>query len=543
MIWIGISISSYSQTIISEIMFRGANHSYIQDKLSNVNLANKVGEPITETRLESDLKQIYLTGVVQSVAYELEQTPFGLILAYTITPNPIPTDIRFKNRLSFSNRRLKTHLRTEPGLPINTHRINRDKDALTDFYHTSGYDMFRIEAIEFTPSKNIEFILDEGIIKSINYTGLNKIKPFVIKRNMRQKKGIPYNRKALLEDRQRLLNLGYFYEINNSFLERSVDGVNINLDFKERKSNLLNIGLEQDRNDVVAFIQTKKNHFLMHSDYIIAKTQIEFQPDTRFKSYLFSYHQPWLMNHYPMFMTVNVIDEFRTDPLNQQFLQNERIGGDVTLGKPFFDDTYLISTTFRKNHVKPVTAGEFEAYVVTSILWSLSSRRVNDLLNPTHGVYWQIDYEKSGNILGINAEGVEFDRTNIQGAIFYNWKPKHVLAFHSLYGQVNQITPSFNGENYSLGGANSLRGYASNSFFGSRRLLVNMEYRYTINTVFQTVFFHDMGSIYEDHQSPFTTVRHGSGIGVRYLTPVGPIRLDFAWGDDFFIHFNVGHVF
>jgi outer membrane translocation and assembly module TamA len=38
--------------------------------------------------------------------------------------------------------------------------------------------------------------------------------------------------------------------------------------------------------------------------------------------------------------------------------------------------------------------------------------------------------------------------------------------------------------------------------------------------------------------------KKGYGLGFRYITPIGPIRLDLAQGeDDFFIHFGLGQIF
>lgn len=538
-----VGVAVWGQLVASEVRFSGDSHPYVTRKLSELELTMKPGDQVSEQAITSDLEDIYLTGVIQEASYELIRDGQGVVLTYRVTGNPIASTITFDGNDSFSKRRLSTHLKTSLELPINLNRIASDRERLESFYHESGYDMFLVKSIEVVPTRNLVYTLDEGMVSDVAYSGLNRIKPFVVEREMRLIKGRPYNRFQLLRDRQRLLNLGYFSEVTNTSLQRSSDGVVLDMRFRERKSNILNLGLEQDEEDVVAFVQGKVNHVLLHSDYIAAKSQIEFEQEARFRSYGVTYHQPWLFNRCHVFMTVNFLDDFRRDPLNQTFLENERIGGDITFGFPLLDDRVVFTTKYKKQRVLPINDGEFDEYMVTSLTWGLSYELLDDVLNPSQGVYASVDYEKSGEIFGVSVEGVEFDRLNTNGALFYSVYPGHVLGFHAFFGRVNQITKTFDGENYSLGGSNSLRGYSEQSFSGSRRVVYNVEYRTDLTKKFQGVVFVDWGKVFEFEQAEETPFEVGQGFGFRYVTPVGPLRLDFAWGEDFFVHFNIGHVF
>jgi outer membrane translocation and assembly module TamA len=61
--------------------------------------------------------------------------------------------------------------------------------------------------------------------------------------------------------------------------------------------------------------------------------------------------------------------------------------------------------------------------------------------------------------------------------------------------------------------------------------------------------FYDTGNVelnFEDYLD-FADFRHGIGVGIRYLLPIGPLRLDAAWNpdardgeDEWVIHFAVG---
>jgi len=89
-----------------------------------------------------------------------------------------------------------------------------------------------------------------------------------------------------------------------------------------------------------------------------------------------------------------------------------------------------------------------------------------------------------------------------------------------------------------LGGAGSVRGYAFENIAprdnngdlvgGRSSILFSGEVRYRINDSFGLVGFADAGNVYETIYPQFTDLKVGIGAGVRYITPVGPIRLDVA---------------
>lgn len=106
------------------------------------------------------------------------------------------------------------------------------------------------------------------------------------------------------------------------------------------------------------------------------------------------------------------------------------------------------------------------------------------------------------------------------------------------------------------GGDNSIRGFAYRSLSpenedgeleGGKYLATGTaEYSYPVFENWRLAAFVDAGNAFND---PATTdIKVGSGPGVRWASPVGPVRLDFAWGvseEDapFRIHFSLGPPF
>ncbi|CAH0534490.1 Translocation and assembly module subunit TamA [Vibrio stylophorae] len=119
-------------------------------------------------------------------------------------------------------------------------------------------------------------------------------------------------------------------------------------------------------------------------------------------------------------------------------------------------------------------------------------------------------------------------------------------------GEFSEVPPSIR---YFAGGDNSIRGYsyeslsprdASGQLTGGQYLATgSLEYQYRVMGNWWLATFVDSGSAWTDEPVWYT----GTGVGIRWASPLGPIRLDFAWGldeevdDNFQIHLALGPEF
>ncbi|NRP69512.1 Translocation and assembly module TamA [Ensifer psoraleae] len=111
-----------------------------------------------------------------------------------------------------------------------------------------------------------------------------------------------------------------------------------------------------------------------------------------------------------------------------------------------------------------------------------------------------------------------------------------------------------------LGGGGSVRGYAfqeisprdeDNDLTGGRSYVSgSLEARISITDTIGIVPFLDAGTVSENTTPDFSDIRAGAGVGLRYATPFGPIRLDFAvplnkypGGTDYGIYAGIGQSF
>ena len=119
-------------------------------------------------------------------------------------------------------------------------------------------------------------------------------------------------------------------------------------------------------------------------------------------------------------------------------------------------------------------------------------------------------------------------------------------------------------ERFYLGGGTTVRGYLQDSIGppfeaatsakvptgGSSMIQLNAEARLNAAGGNGVVLFVDGGNVWIDQQIRLHELRASYGAGLRYATPVGPLRLDYGQkihrrpgespGE---LHFNIGHAF
>jgi outer membrane protein insertion porin family len=108
-------------------------------------------------------------------------------------------------------------------------------------------------------------------------------------------------------------------------------------------------------------------------------------------------------------------------------------------------------------------------------------------------------------------------------------------------------------EQFFVGGAETLRGYQEDRFWGRNMLLASVEYRKPISQGLTGVIFADCGDAwgappsYSSEQFPQHedfSPRLGVGIGLRVNTPIGNLRLDYGMGSEGArTHFSIGQAF
>lgn len=159
----------------------------------------------------------------------------------------------------------------------------------------------------------------------------------------------------------------------------------------------------------------------------------------------------------------------------------------------------------------------------------------DDLLNPTKG--FRLGARLSPEV-SLQNSVFGYARTQFDGSVYQPFGDRVVLAARTRLGTIvgaprDEVAPS---RRFYAGGGASVRGYGyqsigprdpNNDPIGGRSLTeFSIEARVKAFGNFGIVPFLDAGNIYTSPLPKFTGLQYGTGIGVRYYSNFGPIRLD-----------------
>ncbi|MGE4169410.1 MAG: outer membrane protein assembly factor [Candidatus Margulisiibacteriota bacterium] len=519
-------------------------------------LSTKVGRKTNAFNLKRDIETLFLTGLFRQVEANPVVSNNVLTLDFVVNENPTVSAIVFEGNTVFSSETLRPLIQNRPGMVLNIRSIETDKTALETWYRDHGYDLFVVVDISLDADRVLHYHLQEGRIGKILFVGIDQVRAFVLDRELVTQPDTVFNSKTLREDRDRLLRLGYFSDVSPPILQESLDKTKPNIVFKvqEKKLNLMDFGIEQERDIVVAFAKLDLQQRLIPSDFTRLKVQSDYQYGrVGIRSYSLSYLQPWFLNWIPVSFATDAWNELKQEYLvdkstnTRSLKDNKRTGYDVILGVPLIRDRMTLSSKFKSESVSIIQSdGSYAPYYdIRTLGLALSYRQLDDKNNPKSGLAWSLEGEKGGYIAGLNLGGLTFTRTSAETILFLKQSDVDTLGFHLAGGMIFGASSisTFETDSFELGGAASLRGYKeTNPFTGSRKILANIEYRHDFNPVIQGVLFYDVGQAFSTGAVPYP-LHQGYGFGTRFFTPIGALRFDLAWGEAFMIHFGLGQVF
>jgi translocation and assembly module TamA len=185
-----------------------------------------------------------------------------------------------------------------------------------------------------------------------------------------------------------------------------------------------------------------------------------------------------------------------------------------------------------------------------------SENRYDSLIRPTRGFHYRLEARGTTQTLGSDVGFVQFLGSGdvlVPLPEGFSVKLRGQTGATSMNGNFLDVPITFR---FFTGGDNSVRGYAYQSLgpkdaqgdvVGGKHLLVgSIELERAIGASWGVVAFYDAGNAFDDLDT--LEFAQGAGLGIRYYTPVGPIRLDIARqvgvsDPEYRFHFTVGMQF
>ena len=175
----------------------------------------------------------------------------------------------------------------------------------------------------------------------------------------------------------------------------------------------------------------------------------------------------------------------------------------------------------------------------TMLTASWKCQNIETELRPENGYYLD---GKIGATLGNFLSSTTMARATARAGYFYTPENKKLGTFivrgqaGYVYAREGEDVPS--SLMFRTGGASSVRGYEldsiglagpNNSVLPDRALLVgSLEYQFPITKSVSGAVFHDVGDAAGNFKR--MSMKHGTGLGVRWFSPVAPFSFDVAYG-------------
>jgi outer membrane protein insertion porin family len=460
---------------------------------------------------------------------------------------------------------IRRQLKFKAGDVFSRAGLRESVQNITDLYSTIGRASADVSTrTEQTAANRINVTLDvvegpEVYVERININGNVRSQDKILRRELPMVEGDLFTLQKLQRARQKLVNLGYF-ETVNATTQAGADKskIVVNIDVTERPTGIFSIG--GGYSSVDSFIGTldlTQNNFLGRGWQV----SLRLRGGANTQQGIISFTEPWLFDRplsagFDLYDTKRKFSEYDYDTL----------GGNVRFSHPF-EEYWRWNLGYRlsqdrisnlANNQDNFLADEVGTRVTSMIQAALTRDSRDSFTATTRG---------GQTSLGVDFAGLGGDNHYVKAVASQNYfKPiwfDHVLSARAEvgygFGLGKENLPVF--ERFYLGGPNSIRGFKNRRISpvdeqgtrigGTTELLGNVEYLVPLPFNIRVAGFFDIGNVY-GFRTKFdpTDLREAAGGGVRWLSPFGPIRVDYGVnlnrrkGEDFgAFHFSVGSPF
>jgi outer membrane protein insertion porin family len=507
----------------------------------------KPGDLWTPDKVRQDLRLIYEQGTFSDVTADFSLLPEGVKVIYNVKENPVLKGIVIQGNQKVAKEKLLPLVTVKPGLVLNSKAVATNLRSIEEYYKGQGYILAKTGDVNFSPEGLLTIKINEGIVEDIVVKGNTKSKTHVITREMRTKKGQPFNTKDARRSMQKLYNLGYFEDVNLKLQPgKTPGGTVLEVTVVEQKTGTFSIGGGYSASDgLVGIINVGDKNFRGTGDTVNVHWEFGGKTSTT-GNYSLSYQKPWIDSKQTSFgFTIyNMISQYADYDAdgNTVSTYNRRYRGfDFTLGRPVNDnlshfitlknrwDEYVEWVSDKNYQTDPAYAPNYipnNFGLTRSIVLSRVFDSRDSVTNPSEGTRYALTAELAGL-------GGDFNFNKYTAEVRHYWKvgKTQVVAARSLFGYGTGSIPTM--QTFSAGGIDTLRGYRDDQFKGNRMFTATLEYRFPLAKRVQAALFADIGDAWGDTWNAYRSMslKTGIGFGISLVTPFGPVRIDYAFGN------------
>jgi len=560
------------QTIVDSVRVAGD-----AGEVGGVALATRPGEPLVERILDEDVRA--LTRVLEDkghvgarVEADFPRTAGLVPVMFRVRAGPrtIVRSVSVDAPKALPGEGGARELALRTGGPYRVRDVAAARETLLAAYRNAGYLQVEVAPetalSEDRTEASVRFQVAPGprtVVGHVVVTGLDHTREQVVRRELLVEEDGPLGLRALLESQRRLGVLGIFDRVSISELDAEADRRNLVVTLEEGRRTTVAYGIGYGERDYVrgSVELTRRNLFGMDRT-LSALVRGSF----RASRLLLSYREPYLFGRrQELFSTV-----FREEEQRASF-SFIRQGGVLQTQHPFTPRLSLIVRyayqgirVFDVEVPEDEIDREFRTYTTSGPSFSLLNDTRDNPLDPRGGRFLGADVELSLRALG----GDPFLKGFLQAAAYRRLSGRLLLAVSGRLGLARTFRDEPGlplPERFFAGGAYSLRGFDTDKVGplvpasdgellptgGNALMLAGVELRADVTRYFQVAAFSDAGNVYPlVSDMTLGDVRYTAGVGVRYKSSLGPIRVDWGFKLDrrpgepgSRVHFAIGHAF
>ena len=451
----------------------------------------------------------------------------------------------------------KSLVKIVPGEPYNADQVAETTKAFSDHFSNFGFAFARVDAVPEVDRQNnrVALVLQaepsrRAYVRRINVAGNNRTRDEVVRREFRQFEASWYDGDKIKLSRDRVDRLGYFTDVNVETQEvpGAPDQVDLIVTVAEKPTGSLQLGAGFSSAEKVSLsFAVKQENAFGSGNYLGVEVNTS------------KYRRTLVLSTTDPYFTADGVSRtldlyYRTDkPYEDQGGNYELVtkGASIRFGVPFSEtDTVFFGAGVEGVAIKPGTNipaayldyaerfGYNSTSVPLTIGWSRDDR--DSALAPNSGRYQRLNSEWSV------AGDARYVRANYQYQQYVPLNKKFTLAFNGELGWGKAMSdrpfPVF--KNFYSGGLGSVRGFDQGtlgprdvtgaSLGGPKKLTLNAELMAPFpgagnDRTLRMFTFVDVGNVYGDSEKiSFTDMRASAGVGLSWISPLGPLRIAFA---------------
>jgi outer membrane protein insertion porin family len=530
----------------------------------------------SKTKLTGDIEALksfylnrgYLEANIESTQVSITPDKKDIYLTVNITEGEKYTvsGVKLEGEMFGREEELRSLLLVRPGETYSGEKLTETNKRIADRLGTFGYAFANVNA---NPEINREkrevaftFFIDPGkraYVRHMNISGNTTTRDEVIRREFRQFEGSWYDGNKIKMSRDRVDRLGYFKDvtIDTPEAQGTSDQVDVNLTVVEKPTGNFMIGGAFSQAEKFTFTAAIQQANFAGSGNTVG---IELNTSRYSRTIAFSQTNPYFTDDGVSRAFELYLRTTRPPALNIGSFTVKQTGGRLNFGVPFSEtDTVFFGAGLERTSIQTDDSSptRYKDYVrqFAGIPNGVGTATTNSL--PLTAA-WQRDSRDSAITPSIG----RYQRANLELDLFGNSKYYRAVYEQQWYRPLTRtVTLALKGEldyghgirgtsypvfkNFYGGGIGSVRGYLSSSLGvvdptsfdalgGAKRVIGNAELQMPFpgggpDRSLRWFGFLDGGQIYQEGQKiRASELRFSTGLGVSWISPVGPLKLSYA---------------